>query len=164
MDHSASRELRRELPVLSSVVARLRARRRRALNDRALALGTSPDSSAELARRAQWLARPATRARLVAELNNLIHAAEEPPYCWQAYGIDPPLRSDAVLAARTELVDLANRLASPEQPPIRGLALAAVLIEDPASPIYRTPEHADERDVADRAREASNQLDAPQAR
>ena len=147
-------------PVLGSLVLRLRVRRRRRSVDRALAHGVSPKSSPELARRAQKLAQPAIRAQLARELANLIDAAEEPPNVWRAHGIDPPLRAGAVLAARAELVGLAERLNSHRTASIRGLAIAALLAEDPNSPIYRAPDGADVGDLARRAREAIDKPDA----
>lgn len=150
-------------PVLGVLALRLRVRRRWRRLDRALAQGASPDSSPELAWRAQQLALPRTRAGLARELINLIDAAEEPLANWRAYGIDPPLRASAVLRARTDLVSLAERLASDGAASIQGLALAAVLIEDPSSPIYSAPAQADVGDMARRACEAADQPGAPPA-
>lgn len=149
----------RDGPVLGSLTLRLRVRRRRRRLDRALALGASPGSSPELAWRAQQLALPRNRAGLAHELTNLNDAAEEPPDLWRAHGIDPPLRASAVLLARAELVFLAERLASDRPASIQGLALAAVLVEDPGSPIYSVPAQADVGDMARRAREAADQPD-----
>jgi len=147
----------RDHPVLGSLTLRLRVRRRRRRLDRALAQGASPGDSPELAGRAQQLALPRTRAGLAHQLTNLIDAAEEPPAQWRAHGIDPPLRSSAVLLARPELVSLAERLASDRPASIHGLALAAVLVEHPSSSIYSVPAQADVGEMARRAREAADQ-------
>ncbi len=150
--------------MLSLLAGRLRVRSRRVASDKALALGANTDTSPELAQRAQSLQRSDTRAALAAQLTNIIHAAEEPADYWRSHGIDPPLRANTVLAARTELLELARRLASPSPASITGLARAALLIEDPNSPIYRVPQHPDDADLADRARDATKQLDAPTPR
>ena len=160
MDSAETRTRRRDRFVLGVLAARVRVRRRRATNDKALALGANPDTSPELTLRAQSLQRSDTRAGLAAQLTNIVHAAEEPADYWRSHGIDPPLRANTVLAARTELVALARRLASPTPASITSLAHAALLIEDPNSPIYRAPKHPDDADLADRARDATEQLDA----
>ena len=161
MDFAETRTRRRDRFVLGLLAARVRIRRRRATNDRALALGANPDTSPELAQRAQSLQRSDTRAALAAQLTNIIHAAEEPADYWRSHGIDPPLRANSVLAARTDLLELARRLASPSPASVTGLARASLLIEAPDSPIYRTPRHPGDADLADRARNATEQLDVP---
>jgi hypothetical protein len=42
----------------------------------------------------------------------LLDAAEEPASHWRAHGIEPPLRSAAVLAARADLLAIAEALES----------------------------------------------------
>ena len=78
MDSAETRTRRRDRFMLSLLAGRLRARRRRTTSDKALALGTNPDTSPELAQRARSLQRSDTRAGLAAQLSNVIHAAEEP--------------------------------------------------------------------------------------
>ena len=115
---------------------RLRVWRRRSRLDAELAEGLDPGGQPELALRARQLTRTSTRAGLARTLRNLLDAAEEPPHTWPLGDSRPPLRRDAVLAARDDLVEIADRLAFPEDVPPRAAALTAMLIWDSASPVY----------------------------
>jgi sugar phosphate isomerase/epimerase len=86
-------------------------------------------------------------------LINLIDAAEEPASNWRACGIDPPVRSEAVLDARDELIALAEALTVPNAISVPGLALTARLIWDRQSPIFTSAADADVATWARHARE-----------
>ena len=80
-------------------------------------------------------------------LRNLVDAAEESPSRWRAHGIEPPLRSDAVLAARDDLLAVADLLAASNDVPDAALASASWLAWSSESPICSEP--VDDADVAD---------------
>lgn len=96
-----------------------------------------------------------TRRQIAACLLNLIDAAEEPASYWRAQGINPPVRSTAVLAARDELVALAGALAKSDSMSVRGVALAARLVWDRESPIFSPAADLNVSTWARRAREAT---------
>jgi hypothetical protein len=110
---------------------RLRTLSRRASLDAALAEGVDPCVDPLLALRARQLTSPATRQAIAHTIHNLLDAAEEP---WR--GSRPPLQSEDVLAARAELLRVAERLGAPEPLSPRAVALAAQLVWDCASPVY----------------------------
>jgi hypothetical protein len=129
-------------------------RKRRRELEAALARGADPSASRELSSVTKDLESPETRQGIAASIMNLIDAADEPPSTWRAYGIDPPLRADAVRAAREALVSLATALRADERPAARGVAIASCLVHDRSSPVYSRVA-TDRVDVwADNAREA----------
>jgi hypothetical protein len=104
--------------------------------DAALAAGVSPAAEPALALRAEQLAERPTRVALATTLLDVLAASEEPPSPWSRGDPRPPLRRDAVLAARLELLALAERLRGPREISPRALAGAAQLAWESASPIY----------------------------
>ena len=122
--------------------------------DQALGRGEDPGESLELALRARELERPDTRNRIANSLLNLVDAAEEPASTWRTHGVDPPLRSEAVLSARHELVALAEALRAADAAGVRGIALASQLVRGSSSPIYSWGAGADLTITARQAREA----------
>jgi hypothetical protein len=136
-------------------------RRRRGL-DRLLAKGASPSASPELELRAYQLIKSDTRRGLANLIVNLIDAAEEPVEFWHGGGIDPPIRSQAVLDASPELVALADRLRDSRPASVLGLALVSRLVSDKRdSPIFGRPNHDSVRDRARQARAALDDPDPP---
>jgi hypothetical protein len=117
--------------LMVGVPSRLRTLGRRAHLDAALAEGADPEQDPLLELRAQELTSDATRRAISRTIHNLLDAAEEP---W--HGSRPPLQADDVLAAREELVSLAERLVGPNPISPQAAALAARLVWDCASPIY----------------------------
>ncbi len=120
-------------------VRRLRARDRliARLNgsalDRRLAAGASPDASPTLALRAQRLRRPSTRRVLGLCLRELVRDAERPRPVLSARA---PISRHNVTRASADLLELADRLLSPEPVAVRGVACVRVLLSDGLSPVY----------------------------
>ena len=101
--------------------------------DRRLADGADPESSPDLRMRARVLAGPRFRRHLVAELESVIARAQHPPH-WHSASL--PVCAAAVRDAEGPLRRLAGALRTPGVPPVRGVALAACLINDPTGPLY----------------------------
>jgi hypothetical protein len=128
--------LRHRPPTLGGVRLRLDVALHRRALDAALAGGVSPAAEPALALRAQQLSERPTREALATTLLDVLAAAEKPPSTWGRGDPRPPLRRDAVLAARPELLALAERLSGPREVSPRALASAAQLAWESASPIY----------------------------
>jgi hypothetical protein len=125
--------------------------------DRRLADGADPDSSPELSMRARLLVGMRFRRHLVVELESVLARAEHPPH-WRSASL--PVCADAVRAAEDSLRRLAGVLTAQRQPPVRGVALAACLINDPTGPLYDRPRcHR----IAPLADEATTALMAPRS-
>jgi hypothetical protein len=118
---------------MAGVVLRIKTFGRRARLDAALAEGADPGADPALALRAQQLTEPATCRAIATTIHNLLDAAEEPRHAW---GSEPPLRQEAVLAARDELTAIARRLSDAGAISPQAAALAAQFVWDAASPIY----------------------------
>ncbi len=101
--------------------------------DRSLADGADPERSADLHMRAQVLVTGRSRRHLIAELESVMARAAHPPH-WHSATL--PVCAGAILDAEDSLRGLATALGTREDPPIRGVALAACLINDPAGPLY----------------------------
>ncbi len=101
--------------------------------DRRLAAGASPDSSPTLALRAQRLRRPALRRGLGLCLRELVRDAERPRAVLSARA---PISRHNVTRASADLLELADRLLSPEPVSVRGVARVRVLLSDGLSPVY----------------------------
>lgn len=103
--------------------------------DAALASGSDPASSAELALRAAQLAEPAKRRQLARSINDLVLLAEG-RFGAQLPMTRAPISADRVHMRREPLLGLRDRLlgGGPHSP--RGLALVSLLLEDPRSPLY----------------------------
>lgn len=111
------------------LVARLRARRL----DRALARGTSPESSAPLALRAQRLTEPEQRGSIARELRRIVRESQESRRPTLSHVM--PSRS-RVRDARKELIRLADRLEEPGPVAAGGVAQARILLTDGTGPLY----------------------------
>jgi hypothetical protein len=110
--------------------ARMRARRL----DRALAAGSSPESSAPLKARARALTSPESRLTLAGSLRAIARGrgAERPR------SVRVPACRERVSDARDALERLADRLAGADVVDVRGVALARELLADGAGPLYRS--------------------------
>jgi hypothetical protein len=111
---------------------RLKAQLRAAALDRALAAGTSPESSAALAVHAEHLHDGAQRSLLARSLRRVGAASEDPSF----HHPHAPLDRQAVRRARAELDALAARLASSEPLDVRGVARIRALLADGTGPLY----------------------------
>jgi hypothetical protein len=90
-----------------------------------------------------------------AAIRHLVEAAEEPDWYWRARGIEPPLRAAAVMAARDDLLAVADLLDGREALPEPTVACAEWLAWAEASPVCSEPvDDADVADVAARLRAA----------
>jgi|SRR5215207_1018784 len=123
------------MPTLVST-PRLRVALHRRRLDAALAGGADPAGDPALTLRAQQLLERKTRRGVANILLNLLDAADEPPGAWRCGDPRPALQRDAVLAARPDLEELAERLTQTDPVAPRAVALAAQLAWDPASPVY----------------------------
>jgi hypothetical protein len=104
---------------------------RRAGLDAALADGVDPAGDRLLELRARKLTSRATRAAIARSIHTVLESAEKP-----RHGSRPPLQAEDVLAARAELIAVAQRLVGPEPVSPQAVALAAQLVWDCASPVY----------------------------
>jgi hypothetical protein len=106
--------------------------RRRSL-DTKLASGADPDSAPALALRARQLTASPERAMLAASLESLIASAARPrPGLSSAI----PVRREAVLEARPELLGLAGELAAGAPVNPRGVAMVRAMLTTGDSPLY----------------------------
>jgi hypothetical protein len=88
-----------------------------------------------------------------AALRNLVDSAEEPASYWRARGVEPPLRSEAVLAARDDLVAVAQLLEADRAVPEPAVDCVTWLVWSAESPVCSDPvEDADVADIAGRLR------------
>src|SRR5688572_19370414 len=112
----------------------LRLRLHRRELDRRLVQGADPASSPELELRAQELVSPRFRTRMAAALRSTIEIAERPwPGPWSA---QVPLQSQAILAERDTLLDLARDVVQEPSISARGMARLTELLTDGRSPLY----------------------------
>jgi hypothetical protein len=130
--HAADREQRLD----AGLRLRFRVWRQRARLDAAVADGADPARNPATSLRAQQLTQRSTRSAIARTIGNLLDAAEEPPESWGGYGPRPPLQREPLLGVRHELVDLAEQLRGAEVLSPQGVALAARLVWDSASPVY----------------------------
>jgi hypothetical protein len=119
--------------------------------DRQLADGVDPASSPALQLRACQLQGTHCRHALAAEIDSVMARAAHPPH-WHSATI--PVRASEVLAASQELLAVRTGLLGSGARGIRGIALTACLVHEPASPVY----HPGPRTVAELAQLASTAL------
>jgi hypothetical protein len=103
--------------------------------DAALADGADPDASKALALRAQQLAEPEHRAGMAKSIRDLLNLAERgaAAHLWLTHA---PFRLDRVQNSRAQFLELADRLEARDPPPIKGLAMANLLLEDGTGALY----------------------------
>lgn len=121
---------------MNGLMLRARALGCRTRLDAELAAGADPSRDPALELRARQLTGASTRAAIASTIHHLLDAAEEPPAAWRAQGPRPPLRREAILAARADLLAIADRLTGCAPVTPRAAALAAQLVWDAGSPIY----------------------------
>src|SRR5262245_35104074 len=130
------------------LLARLRAFLAGARYDAELADGISPTTSAGHAARADRISTRHACLRVAQALLRAVEAAEQPPEpgCLQSR---VPVDPDAVQFCRSDLLALAEKLATIERPPARGVAIARQVAFDGRSPLFlQAPHHrkrADQR-------------------
>lgn len=103
--------------------------------DSALARGADPTESRKLALRAEQLADPYTRRRYADAIDDVLALAEGGAYP-QFVPTRVPFRRAYINANRQLLKELSRRLRGQGPHPVRGVAMAAVLIEDGGGPLY----------------------------
>ena len=118
-----------------SVALRLRVRWNAAQLDAALADGADPDASKSLALRAQQLADARHRARIAGSIDRVLELTERDG-ALQLPLTRAPFRPDRVERSRPQLTELAGRLAAADSPPVKGLAMANLLVEDGSAALY----------------------------
>ena len=109
------------------------------LDDR-LAQGTSPESSAQLALRAQALVRPCRRHSVARRLQQLVEQADDPAA--GARSVIVPVLYQRVARSREEFQALIDRLIEPGPVSARGIAMIQNLLKDGTGPLF----HAGNRD------------------
>ena len=121
-------------PPRESTLTRLRLRVRREELDRKLAAGADPHRHDDLGRRAEELTGTEERLRIARAIDRVIKdVCASPP---------PPPRSvaapgrPAVRACVPRLRAIAGRLRSDHTIPVAGVARAALLVDEPTSPLF----------------------------
>lgn len=121
--------------------------------DRRLAAGADPMQSDQLSLRVGQLGSARSRHRIACALRGAVTLAEPEAYPVMAA---PRIRHAAVRASGGLLLEIAERLLSCEPLGVRGVAMAAQLIEDRRGPLYRDDAS---RPLTVMAFEALHQLD-----
>jgi len=121
--------------------------------DTQLAGGASPDDAWLRAVRAAALVAPATRLALAGDWENLLERARGPQ---PVAGARVPLARARILAAEDEIGHLVAALRSLLPVPVRGAAMANLLITDGRGPVYN---RRSTRDLGAAVREAVRFLD-----
>jgi hypothetical protein len=132
LKHSAKA---RPAKVRPSVALRLRVRWNAAQLDAALADGADPAASKSLALRAQQLADPKHRARIARSIGHLLELTERGT-APQLSLTRAPFQPGRVEHSRPQLMELADRLEAVDSPPVKGLAMANLLVEDGTPALY----------------------------
>jgi hypothetical protein len=123
------------LPGPPGPLVRLQVALHRGGLDRALARGEDPVTRRALAVRAGQLVSTRGRERVVGAVERAIAAARAPRAFTSAVAPNPT----AVLSNRSALLDLIDRLRSPEPVAAAGVARLLVLLRDGCSPLYTPP-------------------------
>jgi hypothetical protein len=118
-----------------SLAVRARTRLGRKRLDERLARGADPGMSAELGWRAAQLRSSSERSRLANALVEAVGTARGPNL--GAYRMKNRRRDDAIRERADDLLALAVRLRDGRTVAVRGAAMTARLISDPASPLHR---------------------------
>jgi hypothetical protein len=118
-----------------SLVVRARTRLGRNRLDEQLSGGADPGMSPELGWRAAQLRSSSERSRLANALVEAVGNARRPNL--GAYRMKSRRRDDAIQECADDLLALAVRLRDGRTVAVRGAAMTARLISDPASPLHR---------------------------
>ena len=129
--------------------------------DRQLAAGADPAGSPELQARAHQLGTPHFRRGLLAQVDSALAKADHPPH-WHSVSL--AVQAQEVRIARESRRALRQVLAYPIVPHVRGLALAACLLNDPDGPLHRRQSAATIVAQADAATAALAPQPGPPAR
>jgi hypothetical protein len=124
-----------------SLALRLRVRWNAAQLDAALADGVDPRTSKRLALRAQQLAAPNHRAAIAKSIRYLLELIDGGA-ATQLTLTRAPFQPDRVEHSRPQLMELADRLEAVDSPPLKGLAMANLLVEDGSGALF-APELSD---------------------
>jgi hypothetical protein len=103
--------------------------------DATLAGGADPTGTEELALRAHQLAEPKKRGQLAAAIVRLIAMADRRNRATVIPSL-APFRPWQVEANRSLLLDLARRLRDQGPHPLQGVAMASLLLENGAGPLF----------------------------
>ena len=103
--------------------------------DAALADGADPGASKTLSLRAKQLVDPKHRASVTGSIERLL-ALTERGGVPQLSLSRAPFQPDRVEESRPELMELAERLEAADSPPIKGVAMATLLVEDGTGALY----------------------------
>jgi hypothetical protein len=131
--------------ILSPLKLRIELQWRNRALIRSLASGADPGGSDLLAMRARALTARRERCRIAGGLENVVAAADDQNVHWTAAA---PVDGAAVLGARAELLELAERLRSNAPVTPRGVALAELLLIDYDSPVLDRGSTSPLRDAA----------------
>jgi hypothetical protein len=119
--------------MMSNTIQRLRAWWLREELDERLARGAGPDTDPLLSRRAAQLMEPSTRKHVADALQIALDDARR---TW-SLGARLPLRRAEIRACAQDIVALAARLRDDRPIDVEGAAMAARLVYDGTSPMYR---------------------------
>src|ERR1700753_1731946 len=120
-------------PPRDTSMTRLRVRLRRDGLDRRIAAGEDPYGDADLGRRAAQLTELGTRRQIAATIDRLIDEADGPP---APLSSKVPLARGAIVLCAPRLCEIACRLEGDQEVAARGVAQAAMLVHEGASPLY----------------------------
>jgi hypothetical protein len=118
-----------------SLALRVRVRWNAAQLDQALGDGGDPGASRSLALRAQQLADTKHRTSIARSIRYLLELTEGGTVPQLTF-TRAPFRPDRIEASRPRLAELADRLEAVDSPPIKGLAMANLLVEDGTGALY----------------------------
>jgi hypothetical protein len=127
------------LPRHEGYLTRLRVRLRRDGLDRRIAAGEDVYGDADLGRRAAQLTEPETRHRIAVTIDRVIDEAAGPP---APFSSKVPLARAAIITCAPRLCEIAGRLDGDQPVAPRGVAQAAMLVREGASPLF-TPRISD---------------------
>jgi hypothetical protein len=119
--------------------------------DRRLAGGAPAGESPKLAARASQLQSRRTRLRLAEAIERVVEAAEHPR---PGFAASAPLCASEIRDNQSDLLLLAEDLASSDEVQPRGVAMVEELLTDGNSPIYRPSPEGTLREAARQARAA----------
>lgn len=125
----------RPAKVRPNLALRLHVRWNAAQLDAALADGADPAASRSLALRAQQLADPKHRATIARSIDHVLELAERGP-APQLYLTRAPFQPEWIEHSRPQLTELADRLEALDPPPVKGLAMATLLVGDGTAALY----------------------------
>ena len=127
----------RPAKIRPSVALRLRVRWNAAQLDAALADGADPAASKSLALRAQQLADPKHRATIARSIDHMLELSKRGP-APQPYLTRAPFQRERVEQSRPQLTEVGERLEAVDAPPVKGLAMATLLVDDGMGVLYVT--------------------------